>query len=237
MWVTVYYRDLRGGNTGLAVVIIDSRPSQVAPESSSTACHWYRPDASKTPIYLEFRNAPVWPSQKSTAGTRLPNRGELINYAVEHYARGSVLVFLEPGVHVPFEWDTAVFQCLEQPGVGMSSFAYRLVLRNKYMQRKHIGWAVRCHLANWLVNRQATRTATASAGIPTNWLLRHGAVRGAFYASLVTIARLLGTSQDELSGALDLSESRALGEDGSVNQNSRQHKRLPLIQPDYLDGY
>ncbi|VDM00092.1 unnamed protein product [Schistocephalus solidus] len=275
----------------IQVIVIDSRPSQVASTSPGSACHWYRPDSSKTAVYLEFRNAPVWPAQKPmqqcTSNTRLPNRGELINYAVEHYARGSVLVFLEPGVHVPFEWDSAVFQCLEQPGVGMSSFAYRLALRNKYMQRKHIGWAVRCHLANWLVNRQATRlqlptagqplflyayylrcvggypkssrplhtidlclaisrrvgrvtvarSETASAGIPTNWLLRHGAVRGALYASLVTIARLLGTSQAELSEALYLSESRALAKHNSLQQDSSLHKRLPLIQPDYLDGY
>ncbi|KAL7056950.1 hypothetical protein AAHC03_019006 [Spirometra sp. Aus1] len=271
----------------IQVVVIDSRPSQLAPASPSSFCHWYRPDTSKSAVYLEFRNAPLWPAQQPTQRTRLPNRGELINYAVEHYARGSVLVFLEPGVHVPFEWDTAVFQCLEQPGVGMSSFAYRLALRNKYMQRKHIGWALRCHLANWLVNRQAARlqlptagqplflyayylrcvggypkssrllhtidlclaisrrvgrvtvarSTTASAGIPTNWLLRHGAVRGAFYASLVTIARLLGTSQDELSEALVLPETRVLAKRRTLDQSSRQHKRLPLIQPDYLDGY
>nr|VZI39851.1 unnamed protein product [Spirometra erinaceieuropaei] len=81
------------------------------------------------------------------------------------------------------------------------------------------------------------RSTTASAGIPTNWLLRHGAVRGAFYASLVTIARLLGTSQDELSEALVLPESRVLAKRRTLDQSSRQHKRLPLIQPDYLDGY
>lgn len=68
-------------------------------------------------------------------------------------------LFSFSGVHLPFKWDTAVFQCLEHPGVGMSSFAYRLVLKDKYMQRKHIGWALRCFLANWLVNHHAAKYA------------------------------------------------------------------------------
>uniref|UniRef100_A0A5K3EXJ7 AMP-binding domain-containing protein n=1 Tax=Mesocestoides corti TaxID=53468 RepID=A0A5K3EXJ7_MESCO len=291
------------GLRNIQVIVISSRPevnkknSTDEPSSlfSMSNPQLYQTDPSKAAVKLELHHAPaVW---SSTSGTGLerrpPNRGELIHYAVEHFAKGSVLLFMEPGVHLPFLWDTAVFQCLEQPGVGMSSFAYRFSLKDKYMQRKHIGWAIRSYLANWLVNHQASKLQLptagqplflyshylrclpggyprssrrlhsvdlclsvtrylgrigvanqnmASAGVPTDWLLRHGALRGAAYCSLVTAARLLGCTQSELREALSVQESPSSTHHSFDYSNSMEGarprlRRLPLIQPDYLDGY
>ncbi|THD20184.1 hypothetical protein D915_008560 [Fasciola hepatica] len=212
-----------------------------------------------------------------------PRRGELIRYAVDHLAKGSILVFVEPGVQLPINWDSAVHHSLQRPGVGMGCFAYRLHLQDKYIHRKSFIWALNCWLANFVVNVQTrrteipivgqphfiyahylaclggyptssrmlhpidlarlcqrhvgrvivTRTPTASAGVPADFAMRHGAYRTAIYTVLLALARIFGATEREL--------QRVLFSDGhsmhNLRRNARHRHRLPLVQPHYLDGY
>ncbi|KAH8855666.1 hypothetical protein KSF78_0002103 [Schistosoma japonicum] len=95
-----------------------------------------------------------------------PNRGELIRYAIDQYAKGSMLVILEPGVQLPLNWDSAVYYTLQRPGVGMGCFAYRLHLDDKYIHQKSVLWGLRCWIGSWIVNIQTNWSGVPIAGQP-----------------------------------------------------------------------
>lgn len=44
------------------------------------------------------------PNSSSVSSLGPPRRGELIRYAVEHLAKGSILVFVEPGTVFAIGW-------------------------------------------------------------------------------------------------------------------------------------
>lgn len=71
-----------------------------------------------------------------------------------------------------------------------------------------------------------TRNPMASAGVPADFALRHGAYRTAAYKILLALARVSGATEQELRYALS-----------SVSRAVRQRHRLSLVQPHYLDGY
>ncbi|VDP79578.1 unnamed protein product [Echinostoma caproni] len=71
-----------------------------------------------------------------------------------------------------------------------------------------------------------TRTSTASAGVPADFALRHGAYRTAIYTALLAVVRSAGATEQELRSILS-----------SDRHATRRRFRLPLVQPHYLDGY
>nr|CAH8823164.1 unnamed protein product [Trichobilharzia regenti] len=154
------------GKRQIEIIIIDSSPAENNNSSNS-------PDASL--LFTEpFRNVRLRPMinihlhhyNPLETSVLKPNRGELIHYAADRYARGSMLVFVEPGVQLPVNWDSAVFYTLQRPGVGMGCFAYRLHLDDKYIHRKSLSWASNCWLASWIVNVQTKWSGVPLVGQP-----------------------------------------------------------------------
>lgn len=102
----------------------------------------------------------------NTNALKLPRRGELIRFAVDRFARGSTLLFVEPGVELPPRWDSAVVQSLQRPGVAMGCFAYRFHLPEKYVYRKSFKWAANFWIANLLVHLQTRWSEIPIVGQP-----------------------------------------------------------------------
>ncbi|VDO96567.1 unnamed protein product [Schistosoma margrebowiei] len=111
-------------------------------------------------------NIELYHYDPSVTSILTPSRGELIRYAIDQYANGSMLVILEPGVQLPVNWDSAVYYTLQRPGVGMGCFAYRLHLDDKYIHQKSFLWALSCWLGSWIVNVQTNWFGVPIAGQP-----------------------------------------------------------------------
>uniref|UniRef100_A0A5K4EL07 Uncharacterized protein n=1 Tax=Schistosoma mansoni TaxID=6183 RepID=A0A5K4EL07_SCHMA len=152
------------------VIIIDSSPSKLSQTDkllNSSTAH---------PIVTEYLHDIVHPRcmvnvqlyhyDPSVTSILTPSRGELIRYAIDQYANGSMLVILEPGVQLPVNWDSAVYYTLQRPGVGMGCFAYRLHLDDKYIHQKSVLWALSCWLGSWIVNVQTNWSGVPIAGQP-----------------------------------------------------------------------
>ncbi|CAH8431133.1 unnamed protein product [Schistosoma turkestanicum] len=147
------------GKRQIEIIIIDSSPATFAQTdkllNSSTTVH---------PVITEYLHNMIQPRcminvqlyhyNSLTTGISKPNRGELIRFAIDQYAEGSILVILEPGVQLPVNWDSAVYYTLQIPGVGMGCFAYRLHLDDKYIHQKNVFWALNCWIGSWIVNLQ-----------------------------------------------------------------------------------
>ncbi|CAH8433348.1 unnamed protein product [Schistosoma intercalatum] len=158
------------GKRQIEIIIIDSSPSkypQTGKLLNSSTAH---------PITTEYLHDIVHPRcmvnvelyhyDPSVTSILTPSRGELIRYAIDQYANGSMLVILEPGVQLPVNWDSAVYYTLQRPGVGMGCFAYRLHLDDKYIHQKSVLWALSCWLGSWIVNVQTNWSGVPIAGQP-----------------------------------------------------------------------
>uniref|UniRef100_A0A3Q0KKP9 Protein kinase domain-containing protein n=2 Tax=Schistosoma mansoni TaxID=6183 RepID=A0A3Q0KKP9_SCHMA len=158
------------GKRQIEVIIIDSSPSKLSQTDkllNSSTAH---------PIVTEYLHDIVHPRcmvnvqlyhyDPSVTSILTPSRGELIRYAIDQYANGSMLVILEPGVQLPVNWDSAVYYTLQRPGVGMGCFAYRLHLDDKYIHQKSVLWALSCWLGSWIVNVQTNWSGVPIAGQP-----------------------------------------------------------------------
>ncbi|CAH8663543.1 unnamed protein product [Dicrocoelium dendriticum] len=281
------------GHRPIEIILIDSSPayhSKRTPSSASVIVDKtrfrttrLRPMITVSCHHYEYNN--------TTSTPKPPRRGELIRYAVDHFARGSTLLFIEPGIQLPPKWDSAVVHSLQRPGIALGCFAYRLHLPDKYVYRKSLKWAASCYIADYLVHLQTrwseipivgqpcfihsqylaclggyptssralhsldlaiacrrhlgrlivTRSRTAAAGVPANFALRHGAFRTAFYTFSVALARYFGASEEEVNGlatfGYGMISLSPLSVNRQENAETRKLRRLPLVQPHYLDGY
>ncbi|CAL8105517.1 unnamed protein product [Calicophoron daubneyi] len=283
------------GTRPIEIIIIDSHPPNAAHVTQSSS-NVSLASGSESNRFLHTRMRSMMTVKlhhyRSSAGpeSEFPKRGQLIRYASQNLAKGSMLLFVEPGVQLPPNWDSAIYHSLQRPGIGMGCFAYRLHLHEKYIHRKSITWALNCWLANYAVSLQThrtevpivgqpyfiyshyltclggypessrtlhpidlalacrerlgrvivTRSRTAAAGVPANFALHHGACRTALYTVLLAVARCFGATEEEIEHALgiDLHSASIVGDNGVENaRQSRSHHPLPLVQPDYLDGY
>ncbi|KAK4473229.1 hypothetical protein MN116_004403 [Schistosoma mekongi] len=153
------------GNRQIEIIIIDSSPVRTDGSSNS----------SNNPLVTEYLhniqprcmvNIHLNHYDPLETSVLKPNRGELIRYAIDQFAKGSMLVILEPGVQLPVNWDSAVYYTLQRPGVGMGCFAYRLHLDDKYIHQKSVLWGLRCWIGSWIVNMQTNWSGVPIAGQP-----------------------------------------------------------------------
>ncbi|KAF8564959.1 hypothetical protein P879_07734 [Paragonimus westermani] len=146
------------GERAIEIILIHSQPPKsLFIESGVTNTSRFRSIRLRPMITVTLHHFDSsWGSDNSaTADSSVPpRRGELIRYAVDRWAKGTVLVFLEPGIQLPVNWDSAVYHSLQRPGVGMGCFAFRSHLDEKYVNRKSLKWAINSWLANYLVNVQ-----------------------------------------------------------------------------------
>ncbi|KAG5442172.1 hypothetical protein CSKR_104471 [Clonorchis sinensis] len=153
------------GSRAIEIIIIHSGPISTFPLSSSpTESFQFGRTRLRPRITVSLHQ--YGGVDESDTTTVPPKRGELIRYAVDNLAKGSILVFVDPGVQLPVNWDSAVFHSLQRPGIGMGCFAYRLHLHEKYINRKSIKWAVNSWLANYFVNVQTRWSELPIVGQP-----------------------------------------------------------------------
>ncbi|RTG83604.1 uncharacterized protein DC041_0009661 [Schistosoma bovis] len=152
------------------IIIIDSSPSKYPQTGKLLNSYTAHPITTE---YLHdivhprcMVNVELYHYDPSVTSILTPSRGELIRYAIDQYANGSMLVILEPGVQLPVNWDSAVYYTLQRPGVGMGCFAYRLHLDDKYIHQKSVLWALSCWLGSWIVNVQTNWSGVPIAGQP-----------------------------------------------------------------------
>ncbi|KAA3674965.1 uncharacterized protein DEA37_0004771 [Paragonimus westermani] len=146
------------GERAIEIILIHSQPPKsLFIESGVTNTSRFRSIRLRPMITVTLHHFDSsWGSGNSATAdsSAPPRRGELIRYAVDRWAKGTVLVFLEPGIQLPVNWDSAVYHSLQRPGVGMGCFAFRSHLDEKYVNRKSLKWAINSWLANYLVNVQ-----------------------------------------------------------------------------------